>query len=218
MSLFLVTILATTGVGLAMFTSVELLRADQVALDLDHRLAAESALRTLPSWIDLKSSEAVSGRPRDDKRQAVLKFGDVVVECAAAPESGKLNLASQGNNSNVAAQLRSLAGAHGLLTKNIKPRPILETGDTRGQPNYVWFDQLIAPTQFEEVFRWRLKDNDETTTSTKKTWSDLLTFWQGRGNTYSVELVTGIGSNRRHWYGVVDLVDRKPRILYLGAK
>ena len=202
LSLLLVALLATTTTSLALLTSTESLSAGAVGRDLDHRLALESFLACLPK---LRAATPTSPNDRGVTRLG-LAFDDVRVDCEMRSESGKHLPASTGAADQTASALVQLARTHDLPVENLRALPIVADKDRRELPAFVWFDQMIAQTEFEEVFRWRTQDREQAEPSTRTTWSDLLSFWSGRGGSiYGLEIQTQVARETRRWYVVAEL-------------
>ena len=218
-SLLLVTMLAATGAGLTLFATTESIRADYVALDLDHRLAADSLLVALPKLLAQRSEGSEKDLINRDTIRLEAVIGSCHVRCAVRPESGKLYLGGRSTPDGYQENLRNLARTNGLPPENIAIRPILGTEETREWPKFLWFDQIVCPTELNEIFHWEvLTKEDEQNKSKRKTWSDLVTFWNARGRILALDLTTSIGTDMRRWYWVISVSEGRVEVLYRGAK
>ncbi len=211
--LMLVAMLSATGTGLAMLAATETVRADYVALDLDHELAVDSLIRHLPKLLE----KAPAPGKETDRRLVQMTVGPCEVKCAVQAESEKLRVRGSTGEAGPTERLRQLARANELAEEEIKLRPIHRTKETEGWPSFVWFDQLVQPQSPNGVFRRQLQDQDPFKRDSEKVWSDLLTFWQASGRLMGLEVVTSIGPDIRRWYVVVALDGAKPQALFRGA-
>lgn len=213
LSLVLVALLATTTMSLALLTSTESLAAGAVARDLDHRLALESFLACLP---ELKAAAPTS--PADHGvTHMELAFDDVRVACDMRSEAGKHVTTATGTADRAASQLVELARTHDLPVENLRALPIVVRKNQQELPAFVWFDQLIAQTEFEEVFRWRVRNSEQPGPSSRKTWSDLLSFWSGRrASLYGMEIQTRVAQETRRWYVVAELTPRNVKVWFVA--
>lgn len=215
LSLLLVAMLATTGVGLGLLASTEVVRSRAVTHALDHRLAVDSLLTFLPKLLEGESDRNHSGSA-DDAKHLVLQVGAVRVECFAHPENIKMSVADGSLGNRILPRLRELAASNGLSEQSVVLRPIIESDETRDWPRYLWFDQIITPTTFEQIFRWRHAPMQGRDARARATWSDLLTFWKTSNRALSLEITTSIQKDIRRWYVVVDLAGDEVRILFKG--
>ena len=212
LALLLVAMLATTTMSLALLTSTESLAAGAVGRDLEHRLALDSFLARLPQ---LRAAAPALSEERG-VTSLELAFDDVRVTCDMRSEAGKHQPASAGGADRAASTLVQLARTHDLPVENLCALPIVARDDGRELPAFVWFDQLIAQTEFEEVFRWRMRDKEQPKPSTRKTWSDLLTFWSGQGGSvHGLEIQTQVGQEIRRWYVVAEVAPREVKVLFV---
>lgn len=215
LSLMLVAMLATTGVGLGLLASTEVVRSRSASHALDHRLAVDSLLTFLHKLLEGESDRHHSGTA-DAAIHIVLQVGTVRVECFAHPEEAKMRISDGAGGNRILPRLRELAVSNGLSEQSVVLRPIVESDATRDWPSYLWFDQLIAPTTFEQTFRWRHSPMQGRDARRHKTWSDLLTFWNTSSRALSLEITTSIQKDIRRWYVVVDLAGDEVRVLYKG--
>lgn len=215
LSLMLVAMLATTGVGLGLLASTEVVRSRAVTHTLDHRLAVGSLLTFLPILLEGESQRRHSGAA-DDAKHLVLQVGAVRVECFARPEDAKMLISDGSGGNRLLPRLGELARSNGLSEQSVALRPIVESDVTRDWPHYLWFDQLIAPTDFEQTFRWRHSSLQGEEAARPTTWSDLLTFWETSKQALGLEITTSIQNDIRRWYVVVDLAGDEVRVLYKG--
>lgn len=216
LSLMLVAMLATTGVGLGLLASTEVVRSRSASHALDHRLAVDSLLTFLPKLLEGESERHHSGTA-DDAKHLVLQVGAVRVECFAHAEDGKMRIPDGAGGNRILPRLRELARSNGLSELSIVLRPIVESDGTQDWPRYLWFDQLITTTDFEQTFRWRHSSMPGEEAPRHTTWSDLLTFWNTSKHALALEITTSIQTNIRRWYVVVDLTGDKVRVLYRGV-
>lgn len=215
LTLMLVAMLATTGVGLGLLVSTEAVRSRAVSHALDHRLAVDSLLTFLPKLLAGESDRNHAGST-DDVKHVLLTVGRVRVECLARPENGKMRVADASSGKRELPQLQELARSNGLSEQSVVLRPIVESGETRDWPSFLWFDQLIAPRDFEQTFRWRHARKNDGEPHQRKTWSDLLTFWSTSSQALGLEITTTIQADVRRWYVVVELSGDDVRVLYRG--
>lgn len=215
LALVLMAMLATTSVGLGMLVSTEAVRSGSLSRDLDHKLAIDSLIAVLPRLL-AQDAPATRSSPSDGRR-VTIDVGRVHVECDIRLEGGKQKLNGPSARDGAAARLVELARANGLPERSVSPRPVLETEKTREWPKYLWFDQMVAPREFEEVFRWRRIDKTQPAAAQKRVWSDLVTFWDTGAQTRSLEVTTRIKADTRRWYLVVDVSDDGVRTVYRGA-
>lgn len=207
-TLLLTAMLAATGAGLSMTICAEGVHAGRVLADLRHELALDSLLTVLP---DLLAQAEQADPGESPTRKVHISAGQWQAHAEIHEESSKrlMNTADLGA---VAYELRALAARHGLPPDNVRPMPIHET-QRQKFGDFLWYDQLIAATEFEEVFRWRYRPSERFAKS-PKCWSDLVTFWPGQA--LSMEVETWVGSDVRRWYAVVEIDGDKVRVLYRG--
>jgi hypothetical protein len=216
LSIFLVAMLATTGVGLALTAATESITASWVAHDLDHQLAIDSFLVLLPQFLKAPSASTPLSFLRDDKRHFSIALTGCHVECEVVPEKNKLHIESHSDQS--MARLREIARSHGLPEDNIKLRPILDDDGKTRLPKFVWFDQIIQPTEFEEIFQWVFPEAGDKERVTRKTWSDLISFWSNVGESVlALEIETTIAADSRRWFVVVSTTGKNLEVLYRGG-
>lgn len=210
LSLMLVAMLATTSVGLGMLVSTETVRTRAVSRALDHRLAVDSLLAFLPDLLrgSVEQNHAV---PADGAKHLSLMVGPAQIECFARPENRKTRFAGGAQDTRMVAQLHELARSNGLSEQSVVLRPIVESDETRDWPSFLWFDQLIDPMEFEQTFRWMHVDSRQ-----RKTWSDIITFWNTSKQGLILEISTTIHVDVRRWYVVVELAGDDVRVLYRG--
>ncbi len=212
LTLLLVSLLATTGVGLALLTATESMAASADARTLDHELAVDSLLVLLPQLLARRAANAPS--PSTGQADRILvEFADVRVECAIVRENSKRQLATVTASSGIDTQLRELARANGLPPPNLRVTPIVSEPGEAPLPSFLWFDQLIEQQAFEEVFRWRFTQ-ESNTTQPKKVWSDLVSFWGTDGRTvYALEIETSIAGSARRWYVIASVDQDRANVL-----
>ena len=216
LSIFLVAMLATTGVGLALTAATESITAVWVARDLDHRLAVDSFLAFLPQLLKAQPTNSPWSSIMDDKRRFSLTLGDCHLQCEVKSEKEKLHIGSDSDQN--LGYLREIARSRGLPEDNIKLRPILHSVGKTRLPKFVWFDQIVQPTEFEEVFRWVFPELDDHDTVKRKTWSDLISFWSDAGGTVlALEMETRIACDSRRWFVVVSIIGKDLEVLYRGG-
>lgn len=216
MCLFLVTMLVSTGSTLAMLAATETVRADHEALNLDHELAVSSLIAYLPLIMaGQEKNNAAHGHATGGSR-ITLAFGECEIHCRVMDESSKLSISTATSADRLGSQLQSLARENGLPADNIHVRPIVESPATKGWPELVWFEQLTAQTEFEEVFH-RRRLSAEAEPSERHPWSDLVTFWKsGAGKVVGLDIQTTVGRSVQRHYVVVVLTKGKADVLYRG--
>jgi hypothetical protein len=215
LAIFLVTLLVTTGAGLAITATAESVTAAYVARDLDHRLAVESFLIFLPRLLDAQQHPAQPAGGKRDKRHLELMFGNCHVRCEVAYEKGKLNLATASQET--LPRLRALARSHGLSEADIKLRPVVQTNETPKLPTFVWFDQIVQATNFEEIFHRAIPGPTDQRPAERMTWSDLISFWDvGDSTVLALEVQTTMGIDIRQWYVVVLVDAENVKVLWQG--
>ena len=212
MTLLLVVLLATTGAGLSLTTASERVLVAWVARELDHRLALESFLRLFPELMAHAQTESVHQSKGGSATLYELSFANCRVIGRARPEKGKLQL---GMNSQVnVGRLRDLARANDLPGDNIQPLPIQDNENFLSPYRFVWFDQIVAQTEFEEVFPWRI-DTKADENNRRRPWSDLVTFWPtDSGTVLGLTIWTTVDSDEREWYVIVRIRGRKIEELF----
>jgi hypothetical protein len=132
-----------------------------------------------------------------------------------APEMGKLNLSSA--SVDVLPRLRDLARTCGLPEADIELHPIVQTNERQKLPRFVWFSQVVRPSQFGSVFPRAFPDPGDQRPVTKKTWSDLISFWGGGDSAvFALDVETSVGPDVRRWYLVVALAGENVEVLYQG--
>ncbi|MBI4716621.1 MAG: hypothetical protein HY763_02360 [Planctomycetes bacterium] len=218
LSLLLLAILAATGAALAALGGSEAIRAGRASRDLDHRLAAESVLEVLPELLQRAKSNPAAPEASSATITIRVRVGACDVVGDVQSEAGKMRVTALAADE-MTARLRTLAVRHGLPPEDILPRPITRGAGTEGWPSVVWFDQLVRPRRFEELFRMLPGDDRRAGLATPTTvWSDLVTFWgDGRRPVYSVHLATAIGADLRRWYAICELTGGATKVLFLGS-
>ncbi len=210
LTVLLVTLLVATGAGVALTAMTESTAAGWAARDLEHRLALDSLLVCLPALMQSESAGTSNGKIESRRRYYELSVGRCDIRSSTQSEKHKLQISKASGS--VADRLQELAREHKLLAANIRSAPIVAIEDA-AVPRYVWFDQLVEPTEFEEVF-WR-RPLDEVSRLDQKTWADLVSFWGGQtGESYSVDVETRIGHDARRWYLIVLIVNGKAKVVY----
>jgi hypothetical protein len=202
--------------GVAFFTSTESIRSSYVGRSVQHELAVQSLLAALP---ELLKAEENGSREGLRERIALLEIavGPCRVVCSVRAEKDKLIVRSASTDAEITGRMAGLAATNNLPGDNIQPRPILENDDTRGWPGYVWFDQLIRPTEFEELFQWRPL-SAEGPDAPQKPWSALISFWaDSQEQLLSLDIQTTIGVHVRRWYAVCAAGDQEVTVHFLGA-
>jgi hypothetical protein len=218
LTLLLLALLAAGGSALSVMGAVESVAGDRVAATLQHTLAVESLLACLPA---LRAARPLSGQ--DDEADAggerlELTVGRCQVRCVIRPESVKLQLGSDPGTEDTARRLRELARAHHLPEEDVRSLPVAAQTDGPRVAALAWFDQIVQPTEIEEVFRWRFRDDVDPADVEGKTWSDLVTFWRSpSGEPLALEVETRIESDSRLWYVVVTTDGHSSTVLHWSA-
>ena len=219
LSIMLVVMLTTMGASIALTAASEAAMTSRVGRDLDHRLAVDSFLVCLPHLLRALTDTDPSSQSSQRKIRLNLTFGNCRVECDMKSEASKRLITNALNLEVTLTELRTLARAHNLPPDNIKLRPVVEREDTSGLPRFIWFDQVIAPTQLEEVFRLSLPPNTgDSQAKERRPWSDLVSFWKGAGDSvFSLDMETTIGDDSRRWYLIVSVRGQDVEVLYRGS-
>lgn len=214
LTLFLVSIVAATGAALSYTATTESLIMEWVANDLDHQLALDSFLVCLPQL--LAETKPSTQRPRGNEavRYISMEYGRARISCRVSPESGKFHVAKHITSEQLRAELLHLARSNGLSAENIRPQPVIGGKEADRTAAYYWFDQIINPTAFEEIFRWSSPRPEGAKEPVKHTWSDLVSFWNtSQGDLLALEVETTIGSDSRRWYVIVRVAGAKTEVL-----
>ena len=191
---------------------------NRAAGDLDHRLAVDSFILFLPELLAQRDASEDRRAPSAGPRMIDAHIGTCRIAGRLHPDTGKLRPARNSNDGRFLGRLQEIARANGLPEESLIADPVLRLPETEGWPAFLWFDQLISPTTFEEIFRLYLPNPTGVEPDSRKTWSELLTFWGAdRGRVVAVELQTVLGSDTRRWYLVLELSNQKARVLYRGA-
>ena len=210
----LVALLASTGVGLAQFSVSHRHRAIRSAATLDHEMAVESFLVSLPHLKVTTTGvdEAVEAPPLR------LQVGSVSVQCRVTREKSKTRLSGISEGKATADQLRRLASEHELPVDHVLIRPVVKSDDTKNIPALVSFDQIVRPTGFEEVYHREPIVAEQfldvvahqSTNKRPENWSDLVTFWQDKKHDLlGLTICTKLGTDQRWWYVVCYIDDGK---------
>jgi len=214
LALFLLTLLAASGSGLAMLTAVENLRSNWAAHDLDHRLAAESLLNLLPTLLERQSHSGQRDRQEGSRRGVELTFGHLHVSAEVTDESEKAYIDPKSDFSEVRAKLRSIARANSLNAEAIREHDRYATTNDERDPGLVWFDQILVTTSVEDVFPWIEPTLDAPNREAHETWSDHMTLFDDA--TYAAVIHSRIGTDTRRWYGVINVDEGKVDIAFLA--
>lgn len=209
--LLLTTMMLALAQALAVFAGTEGVLAARTGADLQHRLAAESFLLALPA---LRAEAARENLARHDLESYALVCGDCRVEAEIIPYRTALTI---GAKSEVEPRrLIELARSAGLSAENVTLRPVTSENEELVKAKFLWFDQLVATTQFEEIFRLRAFDSALDVQA--RSWSDLVTFWgDSSAATTRVRLTTRIGNDVRQWFAACAINRGQIVVHYLGA-
>jgi hypothetical protein len=215
LTLFLLTLLISTGSTLSVGALVETIACTRLAATLEHELALQSFVNVLPKlW--RSRLERRTGQPSVTRLE--LSVGRCAVRCDVRPERTKLNLHKITDLNATTQRLKDLARANGLPVEQVRLRPHRNKADEPNATALAWFDQIVQPSGFEEVFHWRLLATDEDESARPKSWSDLVTFWDSTsGEALALEIETRIEDDVRHWYVVVALEGGRARILHRSS-
>ena len=218
LSLLLVVLLTTTGAGLALTAAAESAMTASVARDLDHTLAVDSFLACLPQLMKANGQVKTEMPDRRDVRRFSLAFGHCQIDAELTPEQHKHRIGLNRPSDGLLPELRAMARTHGLPERNVRLRPIVDQQNGRGLPPLVWFDQIVEPTQLEEVFHLGVPAIDVSHTDRRPSWSDLISFWHTDSRqTYAIEMETRVQQDARRWYVVVSLTENDVQVHYRGA-
>ena len=113
LTIFLVALLATSGVGLALTAATESIATDWGARDLDHRLAVDSLLTCLPQLLRAQENTTTSIRPPGHPEPIVLRLSECRIQCTVRTERDKLPLGTEAALDTLIGRLRELARTHG---------------------------------------------------------------------------------------------------------
>ncbi len=209
LTLIVVTALSTSTVALSLLSSTEFARSLGRAADLDHQLALQSVVRLLPELIGQTESQTRSTTDRQQHRIIEVTLGDCSITILAREESSKRQVTSGNRSQDLERSIRHLIHANGLPLDSISMAPIVNRENVTSLPQYVWFEQIIQASGFEDIFPWhrRWSSNDEKKTTVGL--SDLITFWGDRSSSrWGLHVVTNIQGDRRQWFVVADINQR----------
>ena len=217
MTVFLIALLTATGVGVSMTAMTENINTQRASRNLQHSLAVDSLLACLPAALEHPQPGASVGSEEPAARRVHLEIGPCRVDALVRDEAPKWQPPPGLSPEQAMGELKALASANGLAAENLRIRPIVEENRESSSPTFVWFDQFVERSGFEDVFRWDFPGPDEEHVEPKKCWSDAVTFWgDASGEVVSIEVRTRIGDDSRQWYLVASIENDEARELYRG--
>jgi len=214
-ALLLVTLLAAASVGLGTLVSTESIVAGHIGRDLDHELAVDSVLQFVPHLADSSREFGSSAGPSVYGRTVTLALPGCEVYCVVQREAEKVQLA-RARPEQLMGSLSLLARRYALPGENLNSLPIRVEPWTATLPRFVWFDQIVSRTEFEEVFHWTPILTGEVSAEEHTTWSDVVSLWGNLGAELGLTITTAVGSDVRRWYVVVALAPGGTRVFYRG--
>ena len=214
MTLCLLVLLATTGAALCVTGAVEATACAAMAASFEHELAVRSMVLCLPS-LRRHLIQPSEQEDRTTEERYAVTIGLCDVKCRLRSERGKVQLRSAPPSTETEQMLRRLANDNGLPAEHVRLQPTSPEPIRKELGSFAWFDQVVRTSELGEVFRWRSPEPSSDRGTSRKTWSDLVTFWSSSGaEVLSLEIETRIGNGTRSWYVIVELGSSGPKILH----
>lgn len=209
--LLLTTLMLALAQTLAVFAGTEGIHAARTGADLQHRMAAESFLLALPA---LRAEAARENRALHDLESYAFDCGGCHVEAEILPHRPAQTVSPKSEVD--PRRLMELSRTAGLSAESVTLRPVTLEHEELVKAQFLWFDQLVSATQFEEIFR--LRPFDSALDLQPRCWSDLVTFWGDSAAAVThVRIATRMGNDQRQWFAACALNRGQVVVHYLGT-